>query len=85
MFNSRIPSDQIMESYRAEGAEIVARDPALDGLGVPVVGADLVEDLDGQRVLWEKQDLLRHHPDHLADAVCRIYGDHAASLGSHFA
>ena len=38
---------------------------------------DLVEDLDGGRVLWEKQDLLRHHPDKLADAVCRIYADFA--------
>jgi uncharacterized cofD-like protein len=85
VINSHIPSEQIMEPYRVEGAGIVEQDAAMAGLGVPIVQADLVEALDGQRVLWEKQDLLRHHPDHLADAVCRIYGDHVAALGSQFA
>jgi uncharacterized cofD-like protein len=83
--NSHIPSEQIMQAYRAEGADIVDQDAPMEGLGVPIVQADLVENLDGQRVLWEKQDLLRHHPDHLADAVCRIYGDHVAAHGTQFA
>ena len=71
--NSHIPVEPVLERYRREGAEIVVPGPGLEGLGVDVVQADLVEDLDGTRVLWEKQDLLRHHPDRLADAVCRIY------------
>ncbi|MCK4283629.1 MAG: uridine diphosphate-N-acetylglucosamine-binding protein YvcK [Candidatus Brocadiae bacterium] len=75
VFNSRFPSDAMLERYRSEGAEIVALDPALHELGVRVVEADLVEDLDGTRVLWEKQDLLRHHPDKLADTICRVYGE----------
>lgn len=75
VFNSRFPSDAMLERYRSEGAEIAALDPALHELGVRVVEADLVEDLDGTRVLWEKQDLLRHHPDKLADTICRIYGE----------
>jgi len=62
-----------MERYRAEGAGFVEPDDALDGLNVPIVKADLAEDLDITRVLWEKQDLLRHHPDKLADAICRVY------------
>jgi uncharacterized cofD-like protein len=73
ILNSHCPSEAIMERYRAEGAEIVSADPAVRDLGMEVVEADLVEDLDGKRVLWEKQDLLRHHPDKLADAICRIY------------
>ncbi len=73
IFNSRFPEDSILERYRAEGADIVRADPSLDEINVQVVKADLVEDLDGQRVLWEKQDLLRPHPAKLADALCRVY------------
>ena len=35
----------------------------LDDRYLEIVEADMVEDFDGRRVLWEKQDLLRHHPD----------------------
>ena len=73
LFNEHCPAEAIMERYRAQGAQIVTPDPRLAELGVRIVTADLVEDLDGQRVLWEKQDLLRHHPDKLADAICRVY------------
>ncbi len=73
LINVQFPGDGLLERYRSEGADIVAPEPALRELGVQVVEAGLVEDLDQKRVLWEKQDLLRHHPDKLADAVCRIY------------
>jgi uncharacterized cofD-like protein len=73
VFNSHLPADDILERYRREGAEVVVAEPAAKELGVRIVEGDLVEDLDGKRVLWEKQDLLRHHPDKLADIVCRIY------------
>jgi len=75
LVNTQRPSDQIMERYRAEGAGFVEPDDGLDGLNVPIVKAHLAEDLDITRVLWEKQDLLRHHPDKLADAICRVYAD----------
>ncbi|MFO8008117.1 MAG: uridine diphosphate-N-acetylglucosamine-binding protein YvcK [Candidatus Brocadiia bacterium] len=73
LINVQFPGDGMLERYRSEGADTVAPEPALHELGVEVVEASLVEDLDQKRVLWEKQDLLRHHPDKLADAVCRIY------------
>ncbi len=73
VFNCSVPADDILERYRAEGAEIVVANDGVGELGVKIVEGDLVEDLDGKRVLWEKQDLLRHHPDKLADIVCRIY------------
>jgi uncharacterized cofD-like protein len=73
VFNAQFPSESILARYREEGADIVPPDEALRDLGVRIVEADLVEDLDGKRVLWEKQDLLRHHPDKLADTVCRVY------------
>ena len=73
LFNAHCPDEAMMARYRAEGAEIVIANGGLDELGVEIVTDNLVEDLDGKRVLWEKQDLLRHHPDRLADAICRIY------------
>ncbi len=73
LFNNEFPGDGILERYRAEGAEPVRVEQRARQMGPRVLEASLVEDLDQQRVLWEKQDLLRHHPDKLADAVCRIY------------
>jgi uncharacterized cofD-like protein len=73
LFNSRFPPEQTMERYRRETAQTVEADSGLAAYRVHVVKADLVEEFDGTRVLWEKQDLLRHHPDKLADAICRIY------------
>ena len=34
---------------------------------------DLIENIDQKRILWEKQDLIRHDPEKLADSICRIY------------
>jgi uncharacterized cofD-like protein len=79
IFNSHMPAPAMLERYRQQGADIVAPGDELQGFAVRTVAADLVEDLDGSRVLWEKQDLLRHHPDKLADAVCRVYASMAAS------
>ncbi len=73
LFNAKFPGDGVLERYRREGAETVAPDDSLGELGVGVLEANLIEDFTEQRVLWEKQDLLRHHPDKLADAVCRTY------------
>ncbi|NLW51007.1 MAG: uridine diphosphate-N-acetylglucosamine-binding protein YvcK [Candidatus Brocadiaceae bacterium] len=75
LFNDHCPDQEVLARYRAEGAEMVLADDDLHTLGVPVVTDNLVEDLDGRRVLWEKKDLLRHHPDRLANAICRIYCD----------
>jgi len=73
LVNSSVPRQEVMESYYREGAQLVETDPGLHELGVPVYEADLVEEPDGKRVLWEKQDFLRHHPDKVADAICRLF------------
>jgi uncharacterized cofD-like protein len=75
LLNSTSPPPEILERYRQEGAELVLANEGLKGFPVKVVQADLIEELSAARVLWEKQDLLRHHPDKLADALCRLYGD----------
>ena len=73
LVNDNLPRKDILERYEEDGAFIVRVGPDTNNLFVKVVEADLVEDLDKARILWEKQDLLRHDPDKLADAICRIY------------
>jgi 2-phospho-L-lactate transferase/gluconeogenesis factor (CofD/UPF0052 family) len=71
LLNNTIPPKEILERYRQEGAELVVPGD-IDSLGVDVVRADLVEDLEAERVLWEKQDLLRHDPAKLAEQIIKL-------------
>ena len=73
VFNSVAPPEELMKKYRNEGAELVELDNHLDEMDVDVAAVDLLEELESKRVLWEKQDLLRHDPDKLGDALCRLY------------
>jgi uncharacterized cofD-like protein len=75
LVNNYLPRKEILERYEKEDAQVLRldNDSELNNLNVKIVAADLVEDLDQPRVLWEKQDLLRHNPDKLADSICRIY------------
>lgn len=73
LVNDNMPRKDILDKYEEEGASIVKLDPDTENLFVKVVEADLVENIEKARVLWEKQDLLRHDPDKLADAICRVY------------
>ena len=80
VFNPAVPDQALVEHYRAEGADIVVPDEGLSRMGVRIVEADLVEDLTDRRIMWEKQDLLRHQPDKLANTVCRIYAGLPAGI-----
>ena len=73
--NNNIPRKDILDKYQKEGAAVVLMDEGVYNLNVNVKKADLVEDLNQKRVLWEKQDLLRHDPDKLADSICRVYAN----------
>lgn len=75
LVNNYFPRKEILERYEKKGAQALRldNDSELSKLNVKIVPTDLVEDLDQQRVLWEKEDLLRHDPDKLADSICRIY------------
>ena len=71
LLNGTVPPAAIIERYEKDGAQLVVPGD-VDKLGVEVVRADLVEDLDNKRVLWEKQDLLRHDPEKLADWIIKL-------------
>jgi len=72
------PPAALLARYAAEGAELVALDPALYELGPEVIEADLIETSDHRAVLWEKQDLLRHDPQKLASILIRQIGRNGA-------
>jgi len=71
LLNNIVPPEDMLERYAKEGAELVVPGD-VDSLGVKVVRADLVEDLEHKRVLWEKQDLLRHDPEKLAEWIIKL-------------
>lgn len=73
--NNNIPRRDILDKYQKEGADVVLMDEGVYNLNVNVKKADLVEDLNQKRILWEKQDLLRHDPDKLSDSICRVYAN----------
>lgn len=73
LVNNNIPRKELLERYEKKGAKIVALDQGTDILKINIKKTDMVEDLQETRILWEKQDMLRHDPDKLVDSVCRIY------------
>lgn len=77
LLNDALPSNETLQRYAEEGAEIVVSGD-VDDLGVEVIRTDLVEDLDHKRVLWEKQDLLRHDPSKLSDCIIKLSDRHSA-------
>ena len=75
LVNSGRPDQETVERYGRQGAELVMPCRGGEELRVRTAESDLVEDVDPKRLLWEKQDLLRHDPDKLGDAICRLYGN----------
>ena len=73
LVNNNFPREEIIEKYRKEGADIVAFDEDLEKSNVAIEVTDLIENIEQKRVLWEKQDLIRHDPEKLADSICRVY------------
>lgn len=71
--NNNTPGSEILDKYKEKGSSLVVLDDSANGLQPTIVEADLVEDLRDHRILWEKEDMLRHDPDKLADSVCRVY------------
>ncbi len=69
LVNNHLPPPEVWKRYEEAGAQLLAADDDLRGLGPQVVEADLVEDITSERALWEKQDLLRHDPEKLARIV----------------
>jgi len=72
LLNSNVPPPDILERYRDEGADLVRIDDQITSHRVQIILDDLVENLDHQRIVWEKQDLLRHDPEKLAELIWNL-------------
>lgn len=70
LLNKTSPSKRLRQKYEETGAALVKDDiSALPEFKNRVVGADLIEGTSGKRVLWEKQDLLRHDSGKIAKTL----------------
>jgi uncharacterized cofD-like protein len=71
--NSTVPRPEILATYQGQGSQLVRLDKGLDDLSATVVRADLLEPIEERRVLWEKQDMLRHDPAKLAGLIMDLH------------
>lgn len=67
IINSTLPPAPILKRYEEDGAALVR--PETYSAKVKPIFEDVMEDLKGKRILWEKQDLIRHDPDKLAKVL----------------
>ena len=72
LVNSNIPPADVLDRYHAEGADLVHIDERMAAHRVQIIFDDLVESFDHGRILWEKQDLLRHDPEKLAEILWNL-------------
>ena len=72
LLNNAVPPPEILKRYEAAGAGLIVPDAEVRQMGPQVVENDLVEDITAGRMLWEKQDLLRHDPEKLAHIIMEL-------------
>jgi uncharacterized cofD-like protein len=73
LLNSGSPGPAALARYAADGVLLLqpgdAEISAIAALGVQPIARDLAEHADGQRILWNKQDSVRHDPTKLSAAL----------------
>ncbi|HEU5101757.1 MAG TPA: gluconeogenesis factor YvcK family protein [Roseiflexaceae bacterium] len=73
LLNCGRPSQATLARYAADGVSLLQPDAAeietIAGLGVQPILRDLAEQLEEQRMLWNKQDSVRHDPTKLSAAL----------------
>lgn len=73
ILNSQKPSKELIEQYKEERADIVENDiQEIKSLGVGVIEEDLLESIKEKKMLWEKQYLLRHDSNKIAELLVSI-------------
>lgn len=73
LLNTGSPSPAALARYAADGVRMLQPDAAeiaaIAALGVQPIPRDLAEHADEQRMLWNKQDSVRHDPTKLSAAL----------------
>lgn len=71
--NTMTPPLKIIREYQKEGKRMVTGDmKTMKTHGVTLVAADVIEIVTKKRLLWEKDDMLRHDPQKLAKIIMRV-------------
>ena len=73
LLNNGSPGPAALARYAADGVLLLQPDDAeiaaIAALGVQPIMRDLAEQADEQRMLWNKQDSVRHDPTKLSAAL----------------
>jgi uncharacterized cofD-like protein len=67
IINSRQPPSDILDRYIQDDAHFVCPQGYVGD--IQLICEDVMEDIKVKRILWEKQDLIRHDPDKLAKVL----------------
>ncbi len=70
LVNNTVPEKKILKTYEKEKAFLVKDD--LTDFNGKIIRTDLIEELSGKRILWEKADFLRHDSDKLAKTIISV-------------
>jgi uncharacterized cofD-like protein len=81
LVNTGVPPQPVLERHRRDGLFLLALSAEelrkIGELGVKVVAANLLEAASEERILWNKQDAIRHDPSLVASEVAGIMAAHA--------
>lgn len=69
IMNNNVPSKKVLDNYAKDKAFLLTDDSDKIDNRIKVIKADLVEKLVDKRLIWEKQDLLRHDSENIAEIL----------------
>ena len=68
--NSKKPPRGLLERYEKRDASLVKTDK--ENIKNKLIETDIIEDRREIKRIWEKQDLLRHDPDKIAEVIISL-------------
>jgi len=73
ILNTQKPNQELIETYEKEHAHLIENDiNEIQKLGINTISENVLDETIGKKILWHKKDLLRHHPDKIAEVVMRL-------------
>jgi uncharacterized cofD-like protein len=86
LVNTGVPPQHVVERHQRDGLYALGLSAEelrkIGDLGVRVVAGNLIEASTEERLLWNKQDSIRHDPSLVGRELAGIMGSHAAQLAA---
>jgi len=77
LINTGVPSEENLERFLRNGLLLLAITPEdirkISSLGIQVVAGSMIEQPSDERVLWNKQDAIRHDPAAVARELVEVF------------